>query len=129
MLLSKRYILNAAEIEPEELDMKKNWLRHNREPRATVRQYMGDTRASRLAWIHQHQGGPTINEVLAAYPRLGDGDGWIWVSCLFSFLATNPRVYQLWYLSGNLKKWQDLFGHLKLEFAPDGLQLLYFSFQ
>ena len=65
---------------PEELEMKKNWLCHNKEPRGKVRQYMEDTRTSRLTWIHQAQGGPSIHEVLAAYPRLGDEDGWNWAS-------------------------------------------------
>lgn len=43
-----------------------------------VRSYMEETRAMRCEWIHGPEQ-PALKEILDAYPRLGDADGYVWV--------------------------------------------------
>ncbi len=77
--MSSSVFLTAPE-ETDQIARKRNWLRHNKEPRHEIRANMADTRQSRLHWIHGEEQ-PGIGDVLKAYPRYGDPDGHTWVSC------------------------------------------------
>ena len=77
MTLLKQLLLcfdSFSKKESQELVEKRNWMRHNTEPRQTVRSYMNDTRASRSQWIHGPEQ-PGIKEIMYTYPRLMDVDG------------------------------------------------------
>lgn len=58
---------------------KRNWMKHNVEPRHMVRAYMADTRQARISWIHGDDQ-PSVGDILAAYPRYTDPGAYVWVS-------------------------------------------------
>lgn len=90
-------MLNSAEDISEDLiTERRTWMKHNSVPINAVREAMMVTRPHRLSWIHGEEQ-PTISAIVQEYPRLKDGNGHLWVSCVV--LYKDVHYYRTLYLS------------------------------